>query len=289
MDSKNIIHTLRSFPEHIPSQTIKKARFDQVDLARGVAIVLMFLSHTVMALNTYQTLPAHALVPVHLITKFSSTLFFSVFGLGIFLFYIPSCGTSKWPKRRARFVWRACMILLWYKILTVVQMFQTWPKAEVIKRLKFKEFTDFVEVLNFYWLAILWIALILPLWKKLHWTFQFLIGVFFIVSGMWLLENYDFGAWWQVKAMLVEHEGVYCFGQFQRGGWVLIIMALCSMVIGRHTFSSRRVRLGCLFLALGLIFLGYFYYIAAHADVKPSLIILAIAKNYGKTSSQPLL
>lgn len=277
-----ITHHLRSIPEYIPKQELPKERFDQLDLARGIAIALMVLSHTVMGLNTYSHLPSYALVPIHLITKFSSTLFFAVFGVTLALRYLPSCGTEKWGPRRNRLLWRGFTVLLWYKILTVVQMFQTYPKKEIMDRLLFRDFTDFAEVLNFYWPCIIWIALLLPLWNRLPNILRFLWVLGFAVGGVWLNQNYDFGGVWQIKAMLVEYKGTYCFGQLQRGALVLFALFVGGLVFSTKDTREHRSLLGLAFLVLGLLSFTYFIFITEQTKEGSALILKAIAKNFGK-------
>src|SRR5690606_42071245 len=51
-------------------------RIQAIDLARGIAVTLMVLSHGVKGLLNFGQFTDWGLVPIHLITKFSSTLFF---------------------------------------------------------------------------------------------------------------------------------------------------------------------------------------------------------------------
>jgi len=54
-------------------------RLEGLDAARGAAVALMLLSHTVKALLPFSALPEYAIVLIHALTKFSSTLFILVF------------------------------------------------------------------------------------------------------------------------------------------------------------------------------------------------------------------
>jgi uncharacterized membrane protein len=271
-----------SIPEHIPRQDMKRERLDNIDIARGFAIVLMMLSHTVMALNTYQMLPDFAFVPIHLITKFSSSLFIFIFGISIAKFYLPYYGTEKWPSKRNRLLWRAFNILIWYKILTIVQMFQTRTKEDIIDTLLFNNFTDFAEVLNFYWLNIIILVLLFPLWTRIHWGFKLLTIVLFAGLGV-ILENYfDFWSNWQIKAMLVEYPRTFCYGQFQRGALVLFGMFLGGIFLGRSGFKRDKFLIGSVSIGLALLMGGLFLLLTKESPEHRMEILTKISKNWGK-------
>ena len=55
-------------------------RIGAIDLARGFAVCLMILSHGTNGLLPYDQFPDWGQVPVHAITKFSSSLFVSAAG-----------------------------------------------------------------------------------------------------------------------------------------------------------------------------------------------------------------
>lgn len=254
-------------------------RNQSIDLARGLAIGLMILSHTTMGLNTYATLPSYGLVPVHLITKFSSTLFFLVFGISLGLFFLPQVKTPRWPEKRADLFFRALEVLLWYKVLTVVQMFQTYPKKLILDTLMFNRFPDFVEVLGFYAFALLWIPLILPTWSRIP-----LIAKPFIIAAMaymghYLNTNIDWGTHTSIQAILVEKKGYFTFGQFQRGATALLGITLGEIYHRWWKDQNGHIKFGTLALALGSCSLVYF---ASLAGDDLSKYLLAISKNYGK-------
>src|SRR5688572_1332853 len=71
---------LRYPPEVAASSS---SRLEALDSARGLAIALMVMSHTVKGLLPFKELPEWGLVPIHLVTKFSSTLFILVFGVSV--------------------------------------------------------------------------------------------------------------------------------------------------------------------------------------------------------------
>src|SRR5262245_22863038 len=99
-------------------------RLEGIDAARGVAIALMVLSHNVKALLSFKQMPDWGIVPVHLVTKFSSSLFILVFGVSVAVIYVPKVGTSTWSSVRWRLLRRAALVMFWYKVLSVVQMFE---------------------------------------------------------------------------------------------------------------------------------------------------------------------
>jgi len=279
--SYEVSNAVRSIPDYIPRQDVDAERLDQVDVARGIAISLMMLSHTTMALNTYKLLPDVAFVPVHLITKFSSSLFILIFGISLSLFYLPHYGTEKWAAKRNRLLWRSFNLLIWYKVLTLVQMFEHYGKDWIIATLKFQKFTDFAEVLNFYWLAIIWIILIIPIWVRMHWVLRLFFIATIAGAGVLLEAHFDWGSW-QWKAMLVEHKGAFCYGQFQRGALALFGLFLGSYFLGKSNFQKNRLLLGAVSIAIGLMICGFFLYLTQESPEHRQNILWKISRNWGK-------
>lgn len=266
---------LRTPPEAHP---IQKTRIEAIDMARGIAISLMFLSHCVKGLLSFQMMPQWGIVPVHLITKFSSSLFIMIFGMSLSLFFSDTIGTSKWPQKRKKLLIRGLEILFWYKALTFVQMFQIYPQQVIIDTLLFKNFPDFVEVLGFYAICLMWIPFFLPFWKALSTPFKFLAILLFGFIGTSLTQS-DWGSYTSIKAILVEHKGYYTFGQFQRGAIVLI-----GLLLGDILKSFKDKNLGPYYLSgilmfSSLCFFGFFYYMAGE---NIDQFLKAIARNYGK-------
>ena len=136
----------QSDPQLTPAPTKMRKRFISLDLARGMAITLMILSHTVKGLLSYHQMPDWGIIPIHLITKFSSTLFVIIFGISLSLYFIPYINTMEWQKKQFRLVWKGVLILFWYKVLTVVQMFQTYPSPQIVNTLLFKQFPDLCPI-----------------------------------------------------------------------------------------------------------------------------------------------
>ncbi len=257
----------------------KPARWTSLDIARGFAIILMILSHCVKGLMIHSLIPDWGVVPVHLITKFSSSLFILVFGVSVSLYFIPHIGTQRWRKKRLWMIKRGIELMVWYKILTVVQMFQFYPQSMIIDTLLFRSMPDFVEILCFYSIALLWLPLFLPMWTRLHGVAKITLTLGLFFTGHWLHFNFDFWGYDVLKALLVEQEGFYTFGQFQRGA--LIFFGLFIGDLYKHfnseNYSKNPVPRYC--VALGLIGLGTFYFLNAE-DVKTRLN--DIANNVGK-------
>ncbi|RZA02488.1 MAG: DUF1624 domain-containing protein, partial [Proteobacteria bacterium] len=144
----------------------KKPRIEAIDFARGLAVTLMILSHGIKGLLTFEQFPAWGLVPIHLITKLSSSLFFLVFGLSLAIVHLPKVGTSQWPEKRTKLLLRGLKILFWYKVLTIVEMFSLYTREDILNTLLYKAFPVYVEILGYYAIALIWIPFALPLWKK---------------------------------------------------------------------------------------------------------------------------
>ena len=60
----------------------------------------MILSHGVKGLISFDDYPTWGLVPIHLVTKFSSSLFILVFGVCLAVAYMPHVGTARWSEKR---------------------------------------------------------------------------------------------------------------------------------------------------------------------------------------------
>ena len=264
-------------PDFIASK--KAPRWKALDIARGFAIFLMILSHCVKGLMIPSRIPDWGIVPVHLLTKFSSSLFILVFGVSISLYFLPKVGTLEWPKKRFWMIRRGFELLIWYKILTVVQMFQFYPRSMIIDTLMFRSMPDFVEILFFYAVALIWLPFFLPLWNKMGFILKSISIVGTFALGQWLHYNFNFWDLEILKATLVEHEDFYTFGQLQRGALVFF-----GLLIGDFYKSNKenkgpkhQVAIGCIFL--GLIGLMSFYF---RNSAKLMVELENVADNIGK-------
>ena len=76
--------------QEMPRLPRAEGRIDAIDLARGIAIGLMILSHTVSGLIGIRNVPDWGMVPVHFLTKFSSSLFILVFGIALAVAFLAS-------------------------------------------------------------------------------------------------------------------------------------------------------------------------------------------------------
>ncbi len=263
---------MHSRPTETPS------RIDALDAARGFAIALMILSHTVKGLLPFKLMPDWGIVPVHAITKFSSTLFILVFGITLAVVFLPKVGTEQWPVTRVKLWKRGLLIFISYKLLVWVQMFQIYPKEEIIDTLLSRRFPDFVEILQFYGWFLLLTPIFLPMWSRLPFWGKILTCYLLGASSM-LLQQVDFGDFWQLKAILVEYPRTYCFGLMPRGTMVLFGLILGDRLVDQKTRERSTRELSAVCLLLGTMLLGTFvllYY--------PQLqkTVLAIAKNAGK-------
>ena len=80
--------------QEVPRLPRAEGRIDAIDLARGIAIGLMILSHTVSGLIGIRNVPDWGMVPVHFLTKFSSSLFILVFGIALAVAFLASTQTE---------------------------------------------------------------------------------------------------------------------------------------------------------------------------------------------------
>jgi hypothetical protein len=255
------------------------ARIDAIDFARGVAVALMILSHGIKGLLTFDQIPTWGMVPVHLITKISSSLFILVFGISLAVVYVPHVGTERWPEKRKRLLIRALKVFFWYKILTIAEMTPLYSREDIIKTLLYQAFPVYVEILGFYAIALAWVAFFLPVWQKLPKVWQLALPVATALASIWLYHHFDFWGSDVLQALLVEHHKHYTWGQIARAPLIFL-----GLLIGEQTVAWRRSGRSAIwpslaFLSVAAVLLAGFLVISfptLQAD------LLAIAKNEGK-------
>ncbi|MEQ1875688.1 MAG: serine hydrolase [Bdellovibrionia bacterium] len=256
-----------------------RVRLSALDLARGIAIFLMVMSHSIKGLLTFEQMPPFGIMPIHTITKFSSSLFFLVFGFSLSLFFLPYTHTDEWKSKRNHLLWRGVQIMIAYKILTVVQMYSTYSSEFIIDTLLFKRFPDFVEVLGFYGFCLMWIPFLLPLWRGMPIFSKLSLCFGMLLAGFVLNLVWDFGGYSAIKAILVEETGYFTFGQFQRGAVVIfgIILGDFFTYFRGHVYREKYIALLTLLIGAGLM--AHFYTLA-EGDLYNTLY--NIGKNQGK-------
>ncbi len=254
-------------------------RIEAVDLARGVAVALMILSHGINALLDFGDFTDWGLVPVHAVTKFSSSLFFVVFGAALAIAFVPKTGAADWPRRRRKLMLRGLLVLFWYKVLTVVELHDTRDWDGVQAALLYQDFPSYVEILGFYAIALLWIPWVLPAWRRapgwLRWSSPLIV-----TALCWaLLRNFGFWGVPQLQALFVEHHDYYTWGQLSRLPLVLMGLLLGGLLLHMHHDQSRRLLFGAAVALAGLATLAVFQQLAGSGMAQ---LLPAIARNAGK-------
>lgn len=268
-----------SNPWNSPASKPVSARLEAIDLARGIAICLMILSHGIKGLMMFEQMPSWGLVPIHLITKFSSSLFILVFGIALAISVVPQIGTAAWPKRRKKILIRGLVVFFWYKVLTILEMSHLFNREEIQAALLYKSFPVYVEILGFYAIALLWIPFVLPIWKASHAVVRLLLPIAFIGLASVLTDHFDFFGSDTFQAIMVEHPDHYAWGQIARAP--LVFMGLLIGWLVQLSAKSKWPRLlpfGVL-ASSALILFGLFLYKAGDG-VYEELVL--IAKNAGK-------
>lgn len=255
-----------------------QGRINTIDLARGAAVSLMILNHGVKGLLDFEQFPDWGLVPVHMATRFASSLFFMVFGIALAVAFLPRVHTPDWPRLRLKLVLTGVLIFFWYKVLTVAEMLVFTPE-QTLAALLHQSSPSFAEILGFYGLALLWVPFLLPLWSRLPLAVRALLPALLALAAIWLAGNFHFWGSLSLRALLVEHPDYYTWGQLTRGPLVLIGL-LIGEAIARYFWITRARLLlaGALALVSAALLLVYLW--LSLPDVHEQL--RAIAFNQGK-------
>lgn len=256
-----------------------KTRIQAIDLARGIAVSLMILSHGVKGLLSFDQFTSWGIVPLHLITKFSSTLFILVFGISLAVAYLPYVETEKWPQKRMKLLLRGFVILFWYKILTIIEMFSQYSREQVLDTLMYKAFPSYVEILGFYGLALLWLPWFLGLWKSLPLWARFLLPILCAIATPVLRQISVFGENEIFEALVIEHQGHYTWGQLARAPLIFTGLLMGEWLLKNYSYMKKRLLAFFVLLCAALAFGGYFYHISS-SDLASTF--QSIALNEGK-------
>lgn len=262
-----------------PAHAASTGRIQAIDLARGLAVVLMIVAHTTNALMPFSDFPDWGQVPVHALTKFASSLFVIVFGVALAVAFVPKVDAPDWPQRRNRLLLRGLWVLFWYKVLTVVEMYQHHAQGAIVDTLLYRDFPSFVEILGFYAIALLWIPFFLPLWARLPAVAQWASPVLMGLLSWWLLTHAHFWSIPQLQAVLVEHPDYYTWGQLARGPLVLLGLLIGGLLLRSHHAPRRRWALVAALAMAGVLSLAAFAHLAGDALVDT---LREVARNIGK-------
>lgn len=250
-------------------------RIQAIDLARGLAVCLMILSHGVNGLLRFDQFTTWGLVPIHAVTKFSSSLFFIVFGVALAVAYVPKTSAPDWPQRRNKLLRRGLIVLFWYKVLTIVEMQHLHEASDIVDALLYRRFPSYVEILGFYAIALLWVPFALPLWARLSPAGQWLLPGAAALAA-WLVATFvPFGSE-PLRALLVEHPDHYTWGQLSRAPLVCLGLAIGASLQAKHPLSRRWLALGV--STAGSVLLLAFFVQAGDLDAR----LHAVARNAGK-------
>ena len=269
----------QAVPTHAVGRAPGSGRIEAIDFARGLAVALMILSHGTNALLPFSDFPDWGQVPVHALTKFSSSLFVIVFGVALAVAFVPKAGSDDWPRRRNKLLLRGLVVLLWYKLLTVVEMYELHEREAIIDTLLDRDFPSFVEILGFYAIALLWVPFLLPLWARMPALLRWASPVLMALACWWLLENFGFWGVPQLQALIVEHPDYYTWGQLARGPLILLGLLIGGLLLRAYDDPGRRTALAGGLVVAGVLALAVFAMLAGDDVVEE---IRAIAGNAGK-------
>ena len=266
-----------SRPPAVPATRAPTGRIESIDLARGLAVCLMIISHGTNGLMPYSDFPDWGQVPIHALTKFSSSLFFIVFGVALAVAFVPKVDAPDWPRRRNHLVLRGLLVLLWYKVLTAVEL---WDRGQdvVADALLYRSFPSFVEILGFYAIALLWIPWLLPLWARTPALLRRASPLLVLGAWWWTSRNVEFGTP-QLRAILVEDADHYTWGQLARIPLVLLGLLAGGLLLRWNGELRTRLLLGAGIAIAGLALLAGFAGLA-EAPLQP--VLVEIGRNEGK-------
>lgn len=241
-----------------PSLPAGQERIEAIDLARGIAIALMILSHTVSGLLGIDQVPDRGMVPIHLLTKFSSSLFIVVFGIALAVAFLPKTDATDWPQRRLRLLLRGLEVLFWYKVLTVVEMLPSFPVADIVDTLLYQRSAIWVEILGFYAIALLWLPWVLPLWRRMPLCSRLASPLASALLAGWLERHFGFWGVEPLKAILVEDADHYTWGQLSRLPLVMLGLLIGEAVLRCHDKPALWRRLVNVLATVGMsMLLGF--------------------------------
>lgn len=256
-----------------------QGRIAAIDLARGVAIALMIVSHAVSGLLGIGQVPAWGMVPIHLLTKFSSSLFITVFGIALAVAFLPKTDASDWPRRRLKLMLRGVEVLFWYKVLTVVEMLPLYAPQDILDTLLYQRFPIWVEILGFYAIALLWIPWVLPLWRRMPLWSRLAAPLVVALLAGWLERHVGFWGIEPLKAILVEDDDHYTWGQLSRLPLVMLGLLIGEGVLRCRERDALRHRLVPALAAVGAtMLLGFLALSLPELDAA----LMAVARNAGK-------
>ncbi|RUR54701.1 heparan-alpha-glucosaminide N-acetyltransferase domain-containing protein [Vreelandella populi] len=263
-----------------PQLTKAEGRIEAIDLARGIAIGLMIVSHAVSGLVGIRNVPDWGMVPVHFLTKFSSSLFILVFGIALAVAFLSHTQTDGWPKRRLKLWLRALEVWFWYKALVIIEMLPFSSPADIVDTLLYGRFAIWVEILGFYAIALLWVPLILPLWARAPLWSRIVVIAGLAGLSAWL-QGVTFGGNDILKAFLVDHQDHYAWGQISRAPLILIGLLIGEALLRCYFTPPLRRRLVLMLMGIGALMIAAFYGIAfTEGDAYAAM--LAVANNAGK-------
>lgn len=278
-ESRSKLEKSRDVLSRPPEGTRVRGRIEAIDLARGIAVALMILSHGVNGMMAMDQLPRIGLIPIHLITKFSSSLFIIVFGIALTIAVLPNVHSEGWPRRRTKMILNGLVIFFWYKVLTIFEMLYLAEPEQILNTLLFGAFPSYVEILGFYAIALLWAPFLVSLWSRMPLWLRLVSPVLLGLFALWLSNNFHFWGNSTIQALLVEHEDYYTWGQLTRGPLVLIGLLIGEVIVRYHATIRDRLRVsGGMLLAAMLLFVAFL--ILAGPDLSSHLD--AIAMNVGK-------
>ncbi|MBI3926900.1 MAG: DUF1624 domain-containing protein [Armatimonadetes bacterium] len=234
-----------------------KPRYRAIDACRGLALVYMIYNHgfrLTVDPATMELEPGQLDWWLWLVCKAAPSLFFFCFGFMLGVIYMDPKRSFSFGQVSRRLWKRALLVFVSYKILLLLELaaFGKRP-ATLWLALQYRWLGQWVEILNFYAIVLLFAPPALWLWRRMPAVLRWLAPVVLAASVQYLQ-----GFLWKnsiLQAILVGRQGFYVFSILP---WLLpVLLGLLFGELHPRLAARGRIRvvLMCLLSSLALFLL----------------------------------
>jgi hypothetical protein len=182
---------------------VPRQRFRVLDYARGIALLLMLISHSLELFpGNLRGGEWQAISALLLLTKAATPLFVFVFGMTMaFVYYERLLSDQGFAQLKTRMRRRALLAFLSFEfIVLVVETGQGTPTADIVYRMLYLKPGNWAEVLNFYVVILLIGPWLIRWWRSASFWFRiatipalYLLGMLLaqvqVPQGLFVIKN----------------------------------------------------------------------------------------------------